>query len=282
MKKFQNFLEWNNDVFTSSMKKINFDIILILILDSLFYLISGYLIILWLQRIQEKIQAFNLPSDVVSLGREGAQRLASEVKSFYFLIIFSFILVLLAVIFLASILKGIIWAKTTKTNVTFRLISKFLVLNLIWMGFWFLVIFLVSYLVVPASVSKFMVLSIILSLYLTNTLYTLFMKEDSIRNIFAAVKINATKIHLFLLPNIVKYLFYFIVMVISSLFFSFIKLDSILKFSYTIALPIPSISSYPLLIVFTVSRILLLLLLIGCFTVARYYTSTLVLKLENL
>src|SRR3989338_3931585 len=126
MKKSQNFLEWNNDVFISSMKKIDANIILTVILDTLFYAISGYIVIFWLQRLQDKIQAFNLPSDVMSLGREGARQLVSDEKSFYFLIIFSFILVLLIIIFLASILKGIIWAKTAGAKISFRLISKFL------------------------------------------------------------------------------------------------------------------------------------------------------------
>ena len=114
--KKSNFIEWNNDIFVYSMKKININIILIVILDALFFFLSGSILIFWLQRIQAKMAAFNLPTDVISLGYERAQQLVAEVKTFYYLIIFSFILILIAIIFLASIFKGVIWAKTTKTK----------------------------------------------------------------------------------------------------------------------------------------------------------------------
>lgn len=251
MKKSQNFLEWNNEVFVSSMEKINFDIIMILILDSLFYFISGYLFLLWLQRLQAKMAAFNLPTDVVSLDFQRAQQLASEVKSFYYLIIFSFILVLLAIIFLASILKGIIWAKTTGTKISFKLISKFLGLNLIWMSFWFLVIFLISWLVEPVSAPKFMIAAIALALYFTNTLYTIFMKEQSLKSIFEAIKLNINKIHLFLLPYAA----------IALLLFVIIRAGSLLKFSYSV--------------------FILGLVIIIYAAFVRYYVSELVLRIRH-
>lgn len=253
MKKPQksNFLEWNNDIFVSSMKKVNLNIILIVILDALFYLLSGYLLVLWFQRIQTKMTAFNLPTDVVSLGYERAQQLVSDVKSFYYLIIFSIILVLIAIIFMASILKGIIWAKTTNTKISFALISKFLGLNLIWMSFWFIVVFLTSWLVQPASAPIFMMMAIILGIYFSNTLYTLFMQKQGFESIFSAIKLNITRIHLFLLPYII----------IGLLFFIIIRLGNFLKFSY--------------------STILLGLILLVYSAIVRYYVSALVLQAEK-
>ena len=246
-----NFMEWNNHIFVSSIKKIDLNIILIVILDFLFYLLSGYLVVSWLQRIQAKMAAFNLPTDVVSLGYEKAQQLVGEVKSFYLLIIFSFILLLLAIIFLASILKGIIWAKTAKTKITFKLISKFLGLNLIWMGFWFLVVFLISLLVQPASAPIFMVITITLGLYFTNTLYTIFMKEQKLKTIISAIKLNIKKIHLFLLPYAI----------IGLLFFVVVKLNTLFKFSY--------------------SNVLFSLMLLVYAALVRYYISALVLKIAQ-
>jgi len=243
----KSFLEWNNDVFVSSMKKINLNIILIVILDALFYLLSGYLLILWFQRIQARMAAFNLLTDIVSLGYARAQQLVSDVKSFYYLIILSFILVCIAIIFLASILKGIIWVKTTKTKINFALISKFLGLNLIWMSFWFFAVFLISWLVQPASAPLFMAIAIILGIYFTNTLYTIFMQKQSFKSIFSAIKLNILKIHLFLLPYII----------IGLLFFIIIRLGNLLKFSY--------------------SPILLGLILLVYSAVVRYYVSALVL-----
>ena len=157
-----NFLEFNNHIFISSIKKINLNILLIIILDALFYLLSGFLIIFWLQRIQSKMASFNLPSDIVASGYENIQQLIHEARIFLFLIIFSLIILLIAIIFLASILKGIIWAKTTNTKISLVLISKFLAMNLIWMSFWFVLIFLISFFATIIISLLFLICAIVL------------------------------------------------------------------------------------------------------------------------
>lgn len=245
------FIEWNNGILISSLKKINLNIALIVILDVLFYLLSGYFAVFWLQRIQAKMATFNIPTDIISIGPERAQQLVAEVKSFYYLIIFSFILLLIAIIFLASILKGIIWAKTTNTKISFALLSKFLVLNLIWMGFWFALAILISLFVEPTSAPIFMIVIIVSGLCLTSTLYTIFMKKQSFKSIIHAVKLNTTKIHLFLLPYSIILLLFFIIA----------RLGKLLKFGY--------------------STILLGLILIVYVAIVRYYLSTLVLDMEK-
>ena len=246
------FLDWNNNILVSSFKKIDLNIISIIIMDSLFYFLSGYLILFWLQKIQAKMSAFNLPANIASLGYERTQQLVSQAKSFYYLIIFSFVLVLVIIIFLASILKGIIWAKTTNTKISFKLISKFLALNLIWMGFWFVLVILISVLVEPASALTFMIISVILGLYFTNTLYTIFMKNPSLKSIFNAVKLNITKIHLFSLPYAVILLLLFII----------VQLGKLLKFNY--------------------SAFLFGLIIVIYAALARYYLSTLVSGIEKI
>ena len=249
--KKSNFLEWNNNILADSLKKINLNFILIIILDAIFYLLSGYLIIFWLQRIQEKMAAFNLPADVISLGYERAQQLVGEAKSFYYLIIFSFVLLLIAIIFLASIFKGAIWAKVTKAKITFKLISKFFVLNLVWMGFWFIMVILISYLVEPALAPRFMIAAIILGLYFTNTLYTIFMKKIELNSIINAVKLNILKIHLFLLPYALISLFFYVL----------VKLTSLLSQKY--------------------SLIVLGIVAIFYAALARYYASALVSSIQE-
>ena len=245
------FLKWNYNIFISSLKKINLNIILLIILDALFYFTSGFLVIIWLKRIQAKITSFNLPNDITPLGLERVQQLVSDARAFYFLVILSFILIILAIIFLASILKGIIWAKTTKTRISFNFISKFLLLNLIWMGFWFALIFLVSFLVEPASYSKSIIVIIVLGLYFTNTLYTIFMKRQKLKAIFSAVKLNIAKIHLFILPYTA----------IALVFFAIIKLSNLIKFRY--------------------SEFLFNFLILFYIAVIRYYVSTLVLEMDK-
>lgn len=250
--KKSSFLEWNNSILISSIKKINFNIILIIILDAFFYIFSGYFFIFWLQRIQAKMATFQVPADIISLGYERAQQVVSDVKAFYYLIIFSFILLLIAIIFLASILKGIIWAKTTNTKISLALLSKFLGLNLIWMGFWFVLIILISLFAEPVSAPLLMVITILLGLYLTNTLYALFMKQQSFKSIIHAVKLSFMKIHLFLLPYTIILLLFFIIA----------RLGNLLKFSYSTAL--------------------LSLIIIAYIAVVRHYASTLVGDIDKL
>lgn len=254
MKKIQkhNFLEFYNETLIKSFKKIDLNIILIVVLDALFYFFSGYLVLLWLQRIQEKMVSFNLPADFISLGYKRGLQLTSDVKGFYFLIVASFILLLLAIIFLASIIKGIIWAKTTKTKISFALISKFLGLNLIWMNFWFLLVFLISWLVERASAPAFTIAAIILGLYFTNTLYALFMKEQKLKTIFKAVKLSAAKIHLFAIPYAL----------IIAVFYLIGKLSNLIRFRYS-----------PILVGLTV-------IVYAAFV--RYYASEMVLEIERL
>lgn len=281
------FIEWNNYVLASSIKKIDANIVLVVILDLLFYLLSGYLFLFWIQRVQEKIASFDIPADIAALGYQRAQQLVNETKAFYFLIIFSLILLLIAIIFLASIFKGAIWAKTTNTKITFRLISKFLALNLIWMGFWFVVVFLISYLVEPSLVPKFMIAAIILNLYFMNTLYTLFMKKQSLKCIIGAIKLNVVKLKLFILPFAIFFVLFLIINFLSIptklsqvTFYVLAKLYGFVGIGIP-ALIQPEHVPAEIQIVLTLSMLLNPLVLL-LFTFFRYYFSTLVLEAEKL
>ncbi|MBI2654002.1 hypothetical protein HYX02_04280 [Candidatus Woesearchaeota archaeon] len=245
-----NFLEWNNKVLIFSLKKINLNIILIVFLDFLFYLSSGLIITFWLKRVQGQINAFNLPTDIAAVGAERAQQLLGEMKNFYYLLVFSFLLIVVIVIFLASIFKAIIWAKTTGAKVTLELVSRFLGLNLIWMGFWLVAVILVLLFVEPSSAPVFLTSIFVLSTYLTNTLYTLFMKKQRIKVVIDSIKLSFAKIHLFLLPYALIY----------SVFYIITKINSLLKFKYAL--------------------IFANLLLLVYVAVVRYYASTLVLEIE--
>lgn len=245
------FLDWNFSVLTSTFKKINLNIILIVILDALFYSLSGYLTVAWFQRILASIESFNVPSDILALGPERAQQFVSEIRKFYYLQVFSFILLVVAIIFLASIIKGIIWAKTTKTKITLELISRFLGLNLVWMGFWAGLIFLISNIVERTSSLLFIIATIILALYFTNILYTIFMKKQKFGSIIDSIKLGIVKIHLFLLPYALIFLIFFILAILSRF----------LKFKYADAL--------------------LGLIALIYFAVVRYYVSEIVLEIEK-
>lgn len=273
------FIEWNNRVLASSIKKIDFNVILVIILDLLFYLLSGYLVIFWLQRVQARVAGFNLPADVAVLGAEKTQQLVAEAKAFYFLLIFSFIILLIAIIFLASIIKGIIWAKTTDTKINFALISKFLGLNLIWMGFWFVSIILISLLVQPASAQTFMLIAIVAGIYFTNTLYTIFIKEQKFKSLIKSIKFNFIKIKLLVLPYLIFFIFLFIMFNLSNLTKLNLSIFSLLTNLYSF-IGINAMSQFEIKIILLVSLLVNPLFLFS-FAVFRYYLSTLVLEAEK-
>jgi hypothetical protein len=246
-----NFLEWNNSILASSLKKINLNVLLIVFLDALFYLMSGYAAIFWMQRIQAKMASFSMPSNLIALAPGAAKQLAGNVRGFYYLIIISFLLLLIAIIFLASILKGIIWAKTTGTKISFRLISRFFAVNIPWIGFWIALAFLIAYLAEPAYTPALMAALAIAGFYFTNTLYSIFMKEQGFKSILRAVRLCISKFHIFLLPYAAILL----------LLYALIRLGSLLKFSYSSAL-------FGIALLFYAA-------------VVRYYASALALEAEK-
>lgn len=249
-----NFLDWNNKVFASSIKRINLNIIIIIILDSVFYLSFWYIIFFWLQRIQEKIASVILPSqeEIIALGQQKAAQLLAQEKSFYYFLIISFLLLLLAIILLASIIKGIIWAKTANAKITFALISKFLGLNLAWMPLWFALVFLISKFVELRSAPAFMAAAIMLAFYFTNTLYALFMQKPHIKTISEAIKLNFSKIHMFLLPYTIIFLVLFLIII----------LNGVLAFSH--------------------SMLVFGLIAVAYFAFVRYYAYQLILEVRKL
>ena len=201
-KKNEGFIKWNYDIFLASFKKIDFNIIWITILDTIFYLASGCLVLLWFQRISAKIQSFSLPSDIGLVTDQAAQRLADQVAGLNLAIRLSFILLLTAIIFLAAIVKGIIWAKTKKISLSFSLLSKFLALNLGWMGLWFLIIYIVIQMVQPQLVLIFLLFVLFLSSYMTYSLYSIFMEKKSIKGALNSLKLSFKNIHYFILPYV--------------------------------------------------------------------------------
>ena len=224
-----NFIEWNNNVLMNSLKKIDFNIILIIILDAAFYSLAASSYFLWDKFMKLKAASVNLPSDpnelamiLSAMGPAKAQQLADQVKSYYFLLVFSFIALIILVIFLAGIFKSVIWAKTSKTKVSLKFISGFLLLNILWLGFWAVITFLISYMVQQAAVPIFFIISFILGMYFANILYPVFVQQQNLKSIVRALKLGTSKAHLFLLPSLIIFL----------LFFMLVWAASQLKFDY--------------------------------------------------
>lgn len=285
-KKSEGFIRWNYSIFVDSLKKIDFHIIWIILLDMLFYLASGYLIIWWFQRISAKIQSFELPSDIDLVSEKAAEQLGNQIAELNFILRLSSVFLLLAIIFIASIIKGIIWAKTTKTRFSFNLLSKFLILNLIWMGFWSFVMYLIFKFVRPELVSVFLLIALFVASYLTYTLYAFFMQTGKIKYSLASIKINFSMINYFLLPFGLMAAMWLLLVVLISL----LRLDAViftfvarlygmagLGFSGSIGTGLPSVE----FIVIVVVSLLANPFIRAATYFSRHYLSTLISELQK-
>ena len=195
-----NFRQWNKDIFIQSVKKINFNIIWMIILDGLFYLIAGYIASSWFQSVQLKGRAYL--QDIESLGYTEAHQLSNQAQPFFFWIISSFVIIIILIILLESIFKGIIWMRMSGKKINIKLLSKFFLVNIIWAGFWLLALFAATRIVDDQNIVSFAAGILIAAFYLTNALYTMFMESQSFRSIPESIKLSISNFHIFLLPYI--------------------------------------------------------------------------------
>ena len=200
MKK-ENILQWNKRIFSKSFGQIDLNIIWMIFLDSIFYLSSWLLYSFWELRIQQKLDSLNLPSpeEVISLG-EKAELVAQSSRDFYILQVSSFILVVLAIVLIASIIKFLIWAKVTRTRYSLHLFSKFLTLNLIWTAIWSILIFSAAKFAQLSYVRTFIIALTILGVYFTSITYPIFMHQKKIKVIGKSIYMAISKIRFFMIP----------------------------------------------------------------------------------
>lgn len=250
-----NWLKWNAGIFISSLEKIDMNLFLIAALDVIFYASSLFLVSFAIKRMQLKANSVILPSGFMSMGEDALITTLHDAKSYYNLLIFTMIIVPLAVIFLAGILKGVIWAKTTKAKLNMRLIFGFIVLNAFWMGFWLAILFLVVKVVKPELAVNFFIVGVLICAYLTNNVYALFMKEHNFKSVVTALGMSISKVHFFLLPYIFVFATWFL---------------SVLVLQLATRLIMPDYGKY-----------LIGLFFIFYIAVVRYYISTLVFAVND-
>ncbi|MEK6943587.1 MAG: hypothetical protein AABX00_05985 [Nanoarchaeota archaeon] len=259
MPKKQSYWEKNIELLKSTIKKIDKWILISIALDIAFYIIVIYSFMFWNSSVQAKQFSImsKYPPDPMMMSASQLQSINTEAKSFLILLYSSIVLLALFIIFIASIVKGIIWAKTTSTKINLHLISRFLGLNLIWMGLWAAIIILIVFGIDNSSLVAFASLSIVIALYFTNIVYSLFMKSNKLSSIAEGLKLGVSKISYFAIPNAALFLVVYLLINSGSLF------NAIQKNAGYINLAI-------------------LVLLIAFMAFARYYTSTLVYQVQKI
>ncbi|MBI2134532.1 hypothetical protein HYU09_00945 [Candidatus Woesearchaeota archaeon] len=206
-----NFIKQNYVLFINSFKKINLKFFLILAFDILFYFIFMQIGNFFIKIIEKKAANVDLTQNLLGLNQQAAAGLLGSVRGFFFFLIFSAILFLLLMVINWSIFKGLIWTITANKKFNFNFLKKFFLLNLVWLPFWFLLIFLFAVIINPATAPILMIITVITAFYFTNILYPLFLRDNKLRKIKEAFKLGIKKIHYFIVPYaVIGVLFYII------------------------------------------------------------------------
>lgn len=212
MKKRSNtFLKNNYNNFINSLKNINFNIIIMAFYDLLFYFISGLLVYLSYKYLKKRSSIISLPDNILELSIQQTEFLLSNLRGFFFLIIFMVIFLILLFILNLSLFKGLSWSLAAKKEFNLKYFKNFLLLNLAWLPIWILLFILVFMGINPNTILLFLLIILVIAIHLTGILYPLYIKENSFKTVKKTFKIAFTKIHYFIIPySIMIFLFYFI------------------------------------------------------------------------
>ena len=202
MKK-EDYSKKNYNIFINSFKKIDLKIFPIVFFDLAFYSLVPLIAIATFKIIQNKALAINLPQNLLQLGAENAEKLLANLRGFYFLLIAMIILMFITIIIDWSIFKGLAWSFTLKKKFNLKFLLRFFLLNLVWLGIFITLIILFAIAFKEIALPIYMLIFLIIWIYFTNIIYTLFIKNPNIKSIKKAFKLGFTKIHYFILPYLV-------------------------------------------------------------------------------
>ena len=201
MKK-ESFIQWNNRILGETFSRINYKIFISFIIDASFYAIAFFAFGFWYQRIIEKMYSMNIPGpdQLAAMGQASANEALAQATHFYYALVISLILLILALIFLFSIASSLIWSFASGKKPTIRSMSRFLILEIIWAPGWILLIFLISKYAQLNYVPVFMAIVLIVSYFTTTILHSLFIRTEKLNSIKTAFKIGFGKIRFYALP----------------------------------------------------------------------------------
>jgi len=203
MKKKQTYLKNTYITFLNSFKKLDKQIIYIVLCDFLFLLLLMAGLFLWNAKISKNIA--EIPADLLqnpeNLSPEMAEQTLSTIKG-HIISIMAYTILLLVFVFLAwTLFKGIIWNIILKKKFTLKYYKKFTLLNLLWFALWLIPVILIIISLKRKPSAIFLLLALIFLIYFTNILYILFTKKNLIKHALKnTFNLGLNKIHFFLLP----------------------------------------------------------------------------------
>lgn len=205
----------NFKLLKDSFKELDSKFFTALFFDFLYYAILIFSALFLAGIIQKKSESVNLAQNFLSITEDAANSLLSDVKGFYYLIIFSIIAYIIMIIVASGLFKGIIWQITAKKQISKKLTLGFLKLNIIWLSIWMIIASLLAIISKPNIAPIYLIILFVLLIYFSNILYPLFIKQTKPTSIKDMIKQSLTigikKIHLSIIPYIIIFLLFAII-----------------------------------------------------------------------
>ncbi len=193
-----------------TIRSIRAWILLVVLLDFLFYAGAFGMVALAKSEIVANYDALNFPDPSLQqqISPEDAAAMLSQMKSFKATTITILAAVAIAIIMWWSICKGLIWSITLKEKIRATTLWRFLMLNLAWLGCWMLLISVFAYIFNFAKAQYFLLGLIGFFLLTTSSIYTFFMPSPSLAGFKKGMVVFFKKFHLLVLPSALLFMTY--------------------------------------------------------------------------
>jgi len=203
--KQETYFQFHKDILIKSFQNFTKKFIPIAIADVLFYVALYFSAMTIYLRVLEKYRSIATPSmeELAAQGLEKAQSVLSQARGFYFLVIFSIILFLLISIVLVTVFKGFIWQKVAGQKLSGKFFQKFMLLNLCWVSFWFMLIFTSTLVFQGEGMVIITRIVIILGYLITAPAYSAYLDGKIIKSAIKGARLFFTKTIHFLPSSII-------------------------------------------------------------------------------
>lgn len=193
---FSKYISLNREVFLNSVKKINLSILMIALIDYIFYSFAYLSSKFWFSRILERYDAVSLDS----LSEFALESIVAQTQGLYQFLIYSTIFLVIVLLILSALLKSIIWALTAKSKISLKYILKFTLAKLVWNLLIIAVIALGFVLFQPQAAFALFAIAAIIWIYFSSVINPLLAKNPKIPEISRGIKLGIKKIHYLILP----------------------------------------------------------------------------------
>ncbi len=196
-----------------TLKGIRIWIVLVILLDFLFYAGAFGIMSLAAKEIKGSYDALTFPDPSIAqeITEAEAASMLAQMKSFRNMAVGVLGMVAIAIIAWWSVCKGIIWSITLKEKIQAATLWKFFMLNLAWLGCWMLLISGLAYAIDLSQAAYFFLAVLGLFALLTASIYTFFIPSPSFASFRKGLSTSFKKFHLLLLPATFLFLAYVLI-----------------------------------------------------------------------